>query len=383
MTELLGLARERAEAFAAAHRGKVVELDAAGLAAAMRELEAISDAAGRAGSYAMLSFAVDTQAPETGALLQQARELGAAIETELLFFELEWNEVPDEQAERLLADPALAFCAHHLRNQRRYLPHQLSEPEERILTETGVTGRSAFTRLFTEQISSIEVQLPDVEGPAQLELALSRLQDPDRERRAARPPERSPTALRTDLRTRAFVFNTLLADKATKDRLRTYPSLDRLAQPRQRGERRVGRGADRRRHLALRAGAALVPPQGTVARRRAAGPLRPHGAGRRERGAHPLRRGARAGARLLRRLLAGARRGGAQLLPRRLRRRPAAARQARRRLLLVHGALGAPVRDAQLHLAPLGRAGDGPRARPRRARVAGAARRACSTSRRR
>ncbi|HEY6779770.1 MAG TPA: hypothetical protein VI111_02380, partial [Thermoleophilaceae bacterium] len=199
VTELLGAARDRAEAFAAAHRGHVAELDAPGLAAAMQELQEIADASGRAGSYAMLSFAVDTQAPATGALLQQARELGAAIETELLFFELEWNQVPDEQAERLLADPALAFCAHHLRNQRRYLPHQLSEPEERILTETGVTGRSAFTRLFTEQVSSLSVQLPDVDEPVQLEVALSRLQDPARERReqAARAIS---DGLRVDLR---------------------------------------------------------------------------------------------------------------------------------------------------------------------------------------
>ena len=51
---------------------------------------------------------------------------------------------------------------------------------------------------------------------------------------------------------------------------------------------------------------------------------------------------------------------------------PAAAGQARRRVLLVHGAVGAPVRDAQLHLAPARRADDGPRARPRRARGAGA-----------
>jgi oligoendopeptidase F len=132
--QLLASARERAEAFSSSHRGRVVELDAQGLAGAMRELEAISDAAGRAGSYAMLAFAVDTQTPERGALLQRASELGATIETELLFFELEWNLVPDERAEELLASPDLAFCAHHLRTQRRYRPHQLSEPEERILT---------------------------------------------------------------------------------------------------------------------------------------------------------------------------------------------------------------------------------------------------------
>jgi oligoendopeptidase F len=222
VVELLTAARERAAAFAAAHRGRVGELDAVELAAAMEELQALADAAGRAGSFAMLAFAVDTQTPERGALLQQARELGAAIETELLFFELEWNQVPDERAEQLLADERLAFCAHHLRTQRRYRPHQLSEPEERILTETGVTGRSAFTRLFTEQVSGLEVQLPDVDEPVQLEIALSRLQDSDRERRAEAASAISE-GLRTGVRTRAFVFNTLLQDKATKDRLRSYP----------------------------------------------------------------------------------------------------------------------------------------------------------------
>jgi oligoendopeptidase F len=221
--ELLVDARKRAEEFAARHRGRVAELDAAGLAEAMRALESISDAAGRAGSYAALAFTLDTQDPERGALLQRARELGAAIETELLFFDLEWNQVPDDRAEALLADPALAFCDHHLRNQRRYRPHQLSEPEERVLTETAVTGSSAFRRLFTEQTSGMSVALPDVDEPVQLEVALSRLQESDRAQRAAAAGAIT-AGLREDVRTRAFVFNTLLADKATKDRLRSYDS---------------------------------------------------------------------------------------------------------------------------------------------------------------
>jgi oligoendopeptidase F len=90
------------------------------------------------------------------------------------------------------------------------------------MTELDVTGSSAFRRLYTEQLSSIEVDLPDLDEPAPLELALSRLQDPDRELReqAARA---TTEALRPGLRTRAYMFNTLLADKATKDRLRSYP----------------------------------------------------------------------------------------------------------------------------------------------------------------
>jgi oligoendopeptidase F len=219
---MLSEARERAEAFAGTHRGRVAELGSDELAEAMSELGAIHDLAGRAGSYAMLGFSLDTADPERGARMQKARELGAAIETQILFFDLEWNLVSDERADELLAAPGLEFCAHHLRNLRRYRPHQLSEPEERVLTETNVTGGSAFQRLFTEQTSALEVPLPDHDERASLEEGLSRLQHPDRDRRRE-AAEAVTASLRPGLRTRAFVFNTLLQDKATKDRLRGYP----------------------------------------------------------------------------------------------------------------------------------------------------------------
>jgi oligoendopeptidase F len=221
VVELLTEARDRAEAFAQEYRGKIGELGAGGLAEAMHELAAIHDLSGRAGSYAVLSFSLDTTDPERGALMQRAREMSAAIDTALVFFELEWNQVPDERAEKLLAAPELDFCSHHLRTLRRYRPHQLSEPEERILTETTVTGASAFQRLFTEQTSIIEASVPDSDEPISLEEALSRLQHPDRQRRAEAAAGLTE-ALREDLRTRAFVFNTLLQDKSTKDRLRSY-----------------------------------------------------------------------------------------------------------------------------------------------------------------
>ena len=220
--ELLSEARDRAAEFAQRHRGQVAELGAEGLADAMHELAAIFDLTGRAGSYAMLSFTLDTTDPARGALIQKARELDAAIETQLLFFDLEWNQLPDERAEELLAAEGLDFCRHHLRNLRRYRPHQLSEPEERVMTELDVTGSSAFRRLYTEQLSSIEVELPDLEEPAPLELALSRLLDPNRDLRE-QTARATTEALRPGLRTRAYMFNTLLADKATRDRLRAYP----------------------------------------------------------------------------------------------------------------------------------------------------------------
>jgi oligoendopeptidase F len=219
---LLDEAAERGDAFAERYRGRLGEIDAGELAAAMRELEEIWDRVGRAGSYASLNYSLNTEDPKRGALMQRTRERGTAIETTLLFFELEWNELPDERPEELLGAAELDFCRHYLRTVRRYRPHQLSEPEERVLTETNVTGPSAFRRLFTEQTSSVRVDLPGEEEPVPFMEALALLQDPSRETRAEAAGAVTE-ALKPGLRTRAFVFNTLLQDKATKDRLRGYP----------------------------------------------------------------------------------------------------------------------------------------------------------------
>ncbi|HEV2974635.1 MAG TPA: M3 family oligoendopeptidase [Solirubrobacteraceae bacterium] len=215
-------ALERAQAFAERYAGKLEQLDSDGLRAAMEELAAIHDLVGRAGTYAALRFSTNTADPANGALLQLAQERGTAIETTLLFFELEWAALEQERAERLLGGNDLEFCAHYLRNVRRYREHLLSEPEEKILSEKALTGAGAWTRLFEELTSAIEVELDDAQAKVPLDIALSRLSLPDRDvRRTA--AEAVTAALAPGLRTRAFLFNTLLADKGVDDRLRHYP----------------------------------------------------------------------------------------------------------------------------------------------------------------
>ncbi len=149
----------------------------------------------------------------------------------MLFFELEWAALDADRAELLLADPALEFCAHYLRGVRRYREHLLSEGEERIMAEKNVTGAAAWSRLFEELTRAIEVQLPAAAGvgeSAALDVALSTLSSPDRDLRRDVAQQVS-AALEPGLRTRAFLMNTLLADKSTDDRLRRYPSGSRRA----------------------------------------------------------------------------------------------------------------------------------------------------------
>ncbi|HXA54365.1 MAG TPA: M3 family oligoendopeptidase [Solirubrobacteraceae bacterium] len=249
-----------AQAFAGRYAGKLAELDGEGLAEAMKALAEIHELVGRAGSYAGLRFSTDTADPENGALLQLVQERETAIGTTLLFFELEWAALARERAEELLAHEGLDFCRHFLRNVRRYREHLLSEPEEKILAEKSLTGATAWARLFEELASAIEVELPRGSGPSAggavaeappdagaaggagdggaggtagdgaggatervaLDVALSRLALPDREARRT-AAEAVTAALAPGLRTRAYVLNTLLADKGVDDRLRRYP----------------------------------------------------------------------------------------------------------------------------------------------------------------
>jgi oligoendopeptidase F len=210
-----------ARAFAEEVRGKVGSLDAEALADALRRMEEIHDIQGRAASFAFLNFATDMADPARGALLQKVQEEITQAGTHLIFFSLEWIEVPDDTAAQLLADPTLATYRHHLESARRYRPYVLSEPEEKIMVEKSVTARSSWDRLFDELTGSLRVKM-DGEDKV-LDEALAALHSSDAATR--RSVAQSVTdALREGLRTRRFVLNTVLADKTIDDRLRKFPS---------------------------------------------------------------------------------------------------------------------------------------------------------------
>jgi oligoendopeptidase F len=231
--ELLDRAEGLADAIEA-YRGRIAGLDATGLAAAMQAVADFQSVLGRAGNYAALRLSEDSMEPANGALMAKVQERATVMASRVLFLELEWVALEDDAAEALAADPQLAFAAHHLRNMRRYKDHVLSEPEEKVLTETSVAGGSAWVRLFNDLTSAIEIELPAAlvgdesgDGGANvtvgLEQGLSLLQHPDRE--ARRTAAAAVTAgLAPGLRTRAYVFNTLLLDKSVDDRLRNYPT---------------------------------------------------------------------------------------------------------------------------------------------------------------
>ena len=224
------IARHQAEALAGArafegeYRGRVAALSPGSLAEALARLEALTALAARPLIYAQLRFAGDTSAPRHGALLQAAREKRTEVMRHLLFFDLEWLAVPEEEARATLADPALATYRHHLERLRMGKPFTLSEPEEKILADKADTGEHAFQRLFEEVVGALtcRVAAPEGERTLSLQEALSLLHLPERPLRKA-GAEAITAALQGAERILVFIFNTLVREHAENDRLRGRP----------------------------------------------------------------------------------------------------------------------------------------------------------------
>lgn len=212
---------ERVENFANTYRGRVAQLDSEEMMDAMVELEAIYDQRGRIGSFASLLFSTDTNNPQYGALVQKTTEYSSQLTQKLLFFELEWNKAEENAVKNLLAHPTLEKYRHYLEAERRYQPYQLSEIEEQLLVEKSVTGRSAWTRFFTQLIGAMRL---DYEGnKLTLTQVLTKLHDADREVRA-KANDAITQALREKSMEFTYIFNVLVNDKASDDKRRKYPT---------------------------------------------------------------------------------------------------------------------------------------------------------------
>src|SRR5919109_4438805 len=214
-------AEEGAAAFRERYYGKVGELSAAELAEAIGERERIDSTLTRAAYYAHLLFSTDMADSARGALVARLTEKGAELETQLLFFELEIAALEDEAIDPLLASADLEKWRHWIHSLRKFRPHLLTEPEEKIFTEKSVSGVSAWSRLFEELLGALRVEIDGVE--IGFEEAMSKLYSADRDERRT-TAEAVTVALEPGLRTRTYIFNTILQDKSIDDRLRDYPT---------------------------------------------------------------------------------------------------------------------------------------------------------------
>ena len=187
----------------------------------LQEYEAIIDLSGKVESFASLSWTSQSDDPARGALLQKVRERHSAQAQKAVFLEIEWANAPEEDARKLIDDPLLSRWRHWLIVSRLNKPHLLSEPEEKVLAEKSVNGAQAWARYFDETLATTLFEWEGGTVPA--EVILRQLYAADREVRQ-RAAASLTSGLRGVQRTTTYVLNTLLAEKASDDRLRRYPT---------------------------------------------------------------------------------------------------------------------------------------------------------------
>lgn len=219
-------AAAEAEAFAARYRGTIntpAGVTPDHLLKALREAEALQEEIVKVSAYASLLFAADTSQEAHRTLMQRVEEHMTSLRNQLLFFDLEWLDVPDEHAQRLIDDPLLAPYRHYLSSERRFKPHTLSEPEERLMNDKDLTGINAWRRFFTEfnAAQRFKVQTNGQAREVNQSEALTLMRDPDRGVRQA-AFESFYSALAGQGQVLAFIYDTRFQDHLVTNRLRKY-----------------------------------------------------------------------------------------------------------------------------------------------------------------
>lgn len=213
-----------ADALDARFRGAVASLEGSQLLELLHGLEDVRYCAYRPVWYARLAFDTNTADESAKALLDKVRLESTRISEKITFAELELANVSDGVIATWLEFEPLREYQHHLEAAQRFKPHLLTEGEERLSAKKNLSGRSAWTQLYTEITSSIRIPI-EVDG-VQRELSVDEVRAlrtrPEREVRAA-----ATAAMYAAYQSRehvlTYIFNTLYQDWMLELETRAYP----------------------------------------------------------------------------------------------------------------------------------------------------------------
>jgi oligoendopeptidase F len=208
------------------YQGKIKGLgsDGRALAEAIAAYEDLSDLMGRLGSYAGLLFTGDQSDPARAKFYGDTSERLTNISADLIFFELELNQIDDAALATALKVPALARYRPWLQDLRKEKPHQLEETLEKLFHEKGQTSRGAFNRLFDETMTGLRFKVEGHAEPLSIEPTLNLLTNADRAKRQA-GAEALAVTFKDNLRLFTLITNTLAKDKEISDRWRGFQDI--------------------------------------------------------------------------------------------------------------------------------------------------------------
>ncbi|CEJ88312.1 putative oligoendopeptidase F [Hyphomicrobium sp. GJ21] len=219
----LKAAAKEAARIKTAYQGRLADLakDGGKLAGAIKDYEKLSDLVGKLGSYSGLYYVLDQTDPVRAKFNGDVSEALTKLYTDLIFFELELNQIDDATMEGAVKHKDVKRYKPWLEDLRKEKPHQLDEKLERLFTEKSQTSRSAWNRLFDETMSALKFDVKGEKTPLTLEPTLNFLSSPDEKKRKA-ASEALSKVFKANLPLFTLITNTLAKDKEISDRWRNF-----------------------------------------------------------------------------------------------------------------------------------------------------------------
>ncbi|HIK13358.1 MAG TPA: oligoendopeptidase F [Oscillatoriaceae cyanobacterium M33_DOE_052] len=155
--DLQALQAEAAQ-FRERDRGQVAHLTPEELASRLQQLEQMGQKSGYIYAYPSLVFAADTRNTQAKQFLDKVMEALTAIENQLLFFDLELQELEPEKLHQLQQAAALKPYSHYLHRIAERRPHKLPEVVEQTRNQDNLTGRQAFIQLRSVHLGEQEYE---------------------------------------------------------------------------------------------------------------------------------------------------------------------------------------------------------------------------------
>jgi oligoendopeptidase F len=222
----LAALQQAAAQFRTRYRGHISTLSAAEILECLQTLESIATRSGYLYAYPSLIFAANTQNTEAKQAVDRVMAATTDLHNQLLFFDLELQDLGTAEFAALQAAPELQAYQHYLTTIAKYRSHKLSEEVEQTRNQAMLTGREAFIQLRSIHLG--EQKYPAVtptDGPAvDSDAELSALLfHPDRDTRTqAYQAVRQVMQQHNSLY--GYILNTVTQDHKIENQLRGYDS---------------------------------------------------------------------------------------------------------------------------------------------------------------
>lgn len=188
ISERLAALEDAVQAFVARRAALTPAISPGAFLALLREYEQIIAQVYKLGAYGSLWFSANTQDQAALTYRNRIQQVYTDVQNRMLFFDLWWKELSDEQAEALLpAGDEQADYRFFLQDLRRTKPFTLDEKSEQLINIKDANGMEALITLYSMLTNRLEFTL-EVDGEARTltrDALMSYVHSPKPELRAA------------------------------------------------------------------------------------------------------------------------------------------------------------------------------------------------------